>query len=157
MTVIIHSTLDDGYDFYFTDNWKKKHHFKISTFEVPSGLLSEAIEVITPDIEVTERRFQVLSDFDADIEKAELLLKAKIRKRLNIKYLKTEGDKLIIVNEKTVVGNIDWSGEYSDTQFDKIFTIDGKRITIEQFVEMLSPYEGFDFKFEIFDQCDDIE
>lgn len=28
---ITHSTLDEGYDFYVTDKWNKKYHFKIST------------------------------------------------------------------------------------------------------------------------------
>lgn len=45
-TTITHSTLDEGHDFFITDKWKKKHHFKIATFEVPTGLFSEAIEVI---------------------------------------------------------------------------------------------------------------
>jgi hypothetical protein len=28
---IIHSTLEEGYDFFITDNRGKKYHFKIST------------------------------------------------------------------------------------------------------------------------------
>ena len=77
---IIHGTLEEGYDFYITDNWNKKYHFKISTFSVPSGLLSEAIEVIDAKPENEPRIFHILSDFGADVEKSEMLLKAKIKK-----------------------------------------------------------------------------
>jgi len=49
--------------------------------------LSEAIQVLV-DSSVQERRiFHVLSDFDADIEKAELQLKAKLKKGINKRYL----------------------------------------------------------------------
>lgn len=41
----------------------------------------EASEVKEP------RQYQVLSDFDSDVEHAELLLKGKIKKGINTKYL----------------------------------------------------------------------
>ena len=84
-STIIYNTLDEGYDFFITDKWGENHHFKILSFMVPSGLLSDAVEV---NIEANDRApidreprlFQVLSDFDADVETAEHRLKAKIQK-----------------------------------------------------------------------------
>ena len=42
---IIHDPYEEGYDFYINDKWNNKYQFRISTFEVPSGFLSKAIEV----------------------------------------------------------------------------------------------------------------
>ena len=76
----VHSTLDDGYDFFITDKWNVKLHFKISTFMVPSGLLSEAIEVIDNPVFHEPRVYMILSDFGSDIEEAENQLKEKVKK-----------------------------------------------------------------------------
>jgi hypothetical protein len=154
---IIHSTLDEGYDFFITDKWKKKYHFKISTFEVPSGLLSEAIEVIVSSPKSEPRTFQVLSDFDADIEKAEMLLKAKIKKGINQRHIKIENGELTICDDEVLRGKIGWTKDLSDTEFNTIFEIDGKRITIEKFLDLLAPYGGFNFKFKIYDPSEDID
>ena len=79
----IHCTLEEGYDFFITDKWSNEKHFKIATIDVPSGLLSEAFEVIKSNIDDVPRVFHILSNFDSDIEKAELKLKEKIKKRIN--------------------------------------------------------------------------
>ena len=52
-------------------------------------------------------------------------------------------------------GRIEWNDDFSDTEYDRVFIIDGKRITIEEFGQMLEPYEGFHFQFKILDPCDD--
>jgi hypothetical protein len=44
-----HSTLDEGYDFFITDQWNKRHHYKIHTFSLGTRHLSEAIEVVESD------------------------------------------------------------------------------------------------------------
>ena len=59
----VYSTLDQGYDFHVKDKWGKEYLFKILSFPVPSGLLSEAREVIQekgrePYV------FSVFSEFD---------------------------------------------------------------------------------------------
>ena len=80
--VIIHSTLEEGYNFFIVDKWKVKQHFKISTFKVPRGWLSEAFEVIG-DSRVREPRvYHVLSGFDCVVEQAESKLKEKVKKEL---------------------------------------------------------------------------
>lgn len=154
---IIHSTLEEGYDFFITDKWNKKYHFKISTFEVPSGLLSEAYEVIDNNVDNEPRVFQVLSDFDSDIEKAELLLKAKIKKGINKRYLDYKDGDYSIGDDLEVAGRILWDDNLKNSGFDNFFQIDNEKITIEKFIDMLKKFEGFNFKLQIIDPSDDID
>lgn len=154
---IIHSTLDEGYDFFISDKWNKKYHFKIATFEVPSGLLSEAIEVIDNYVDNEPRIFQVLSDFDSDIEKAELLLKEKIKKGINKRYLDYKDGDYSIGDDLEVAGRILWDDTLKNSEFDYFFQIDNEKITIEKFIDMLKKFEGWNFKFQILDPSDDID
>lgn len=154
--VFKYNTIEDGYDFYITDKWQKKYHFKIFSFPVPSSLLSEAIEIVVESSEIVARRYTVLSDFDADVEQAELRLKAKVKKSINQRHLTFKNGKLELSKEEVLRGTIGYTGE-SDTSFNHQFEIDGRRITIEQFVEMLCIYEGYNFKFKIYDPTDDID
>ncbi|MEA3446042.1 MAG: hypothetical protein U9R19_15080 [Bacteroidota bacterium] len=156
-TTIINNTLDDGYDFFITDKWKKKYHFKVNSFYVPSGLFSEAIEIIDINPEIEPRIFHLLFDFDQDVEKAEMLLKAKIKIGINRRHLTMKNGKLSINNKQQLRGRIEYSYDSNDSGFFKMFVIDGKRITFEQFAEMLEPYPSFNFKFEIFDSTDMID
>jgi hypothetical protein len=157
--VIIHDPFEEGYDFYINDKWNNKYQFRISTFEVPSGFLSKAIEVTEnthPDKE--PRIFEILSDFEADIEESELMLKAKIKRGINRRHLVEENGKLSIGTEETLRGRIEETDDYpKDSQFARYFVIDGKRITVEQFVDMLEPYPSFNFKFQIYDPSEDID
>ena len=98
-----------------------------------------------------------LSDFEADIEEAELALKARIKRSINRKHLVEENGKLSIGKEEILRGRIEESDDHSDSQFARYFLIDGRRITIEQFVEMLEPYPTFGFKFQIYDPSENIE
>lgn len=154
---IIHSTLEEGYDFFITDTWNKRYHFKIATFEVPSGLLSEAIEVIDNYVDNEPRIFQVLSDFDSDIEKAELFLKEKIKKGINKRYLDYKDGNYSIGDELEVAGRILWDDSLKNSGFDNFFQIDNEKITIEKFIDMLKGFEGWNFKFQILDPSDDID
>ena len=153
--VITHSTLEEGYDFYITDKRKKKYLFKILSFMVPSGLLSEAREVTKDNSD--GYTFQVLSDYDIEPVFAENILKEKIKKGINQKHIRKESGIWEITDGEILRGRIDRDGDKSDTEFNSCFVIDGKRITIEEFLRMLEPYEGFNFKFEIKDLCGDID
>jgi hypothetical protein len=155
--IITHNPYEEGYDFYIKDKWNSQYQFRILTFEVPSGLLSKAIEVIEDDLEREPRMFEVLSDFEADIEEAELNLKARIKRSINRRHLKYEYGKLSFGNEETLIGRIEETDDNSDSQFARNFVIDGQRITIEQFVKMLEPYPSFGFKFQIYDPSEDID
>jgi hypothetical protein len=54
-------------------------------------------------------------------------------------------------------GRMEENLDYPESKFTRFFVIDGKRITIEQFAEMIEPYTGFNFKFEIIDPSDEID
>jgi hypothetical protein len=148
---ISHSTLQAGYDFFIKDRWNNKYHFKISTFPVPSGLLSEAVEVMDAKPTHEPYIFTILSGFDADVEYAELMLKAKLIKGINKHYLKKENGKLSIGDDRELAGRI----EFDETGSEKVFIIDGKAISIEQFIDMIQPYQGWSFKFQVYDPTDE--
>lgn len=148
---IIHSTLDEGYDFFITDKWNKQYHFKIASFHVPSGLLSEAYEVIDNDIDNEPRIFHIQSSFDFDTEKAELHLKEKIKKGINKRYLDYKDGRYSVCNDLEVAGRILWDDNVVFSGSNYCFEIDGKKITIEEFFDMLKCVEGWNFKFRIID------
>ena len=147
---IIHSTLDEGYDFFITDKWGNKKHFKIATFEVPSGFIES-------NIDDEPRVFHILSNFDSDIEKAELQLKEKIKKGINKRYLDNKDGDISILDGLEVAGRILWDDNLDNSNFDYFFQVDGKKITIEKFIDLLKGVEGWNFKFQIIDTTDDID
>lgn len=148
--IITHSTLDEGYDFFIKDKWKKNRHFKISTFPVPSGILSEAIEVVG-DEKDEPYTFSILSPFDSDIENVELKLKAKIKRGINKRYLTTDGSGYELRNDE-MAGRFEWSSKNDETSL----IVDGKRISMGQLEKILAPYEGFQFRLQIIDPSDEI-
>ena len=154
--VYTHSTMGEGYDFYITDRYKRKYHFKIASFLLGDLLASEAIEVVEGKKGREPYIFNILSGWDADVESAELLLKAKIKKGINKRYLKIIDGNLQIGKNNTVAGRIDYLEDGEESVFGTQLVIDGKRITIEKFVAMLDAYHSFNFKIEIFDPSDDI-
>lgn len=150
-TPISNSPLEDGYDFHITDNNGEKYHFRILTFEVPSGMYSEAVEVIEEKPNRSPRIYSHLSGFDADIEQIELELKAKIQKGINQRHLLEQEGEIVINDEGVIRGRIDHDDNL-DSVFDTYLSIDGRKVTIEQFVEMLEAYPMNDFKFEVRDR-----
>jgi hypothetical protein len=154
MAIITHNPLKDGYDFFITDHWNKEYHFKILTFEVPSGMLSIAIETCEETEIYYPRKIEVLSDFYADIEHAELLLKAKIKKAINLKSLKLSDNNFEIVGN-TLRGEILIEHD-CNAMNETIFGVDGYKISIQQLCNMLAPCTSFNFKLEIIDPSDEI-
>ena len=65
--VVIHSTLESGEDLLLKDRWKREYHFKLATFELPSGLIAEAIEVKKENLE--GYHFKMMFDFYTDPER----------------------------------------------------------------------------------------
>lgn len=149
MATIITEPLKEGYDFFITDKWGKEYHFKIISFDVPSGKLSVAIEVAEETETYHPRKIEVLSDYDVDIEFAELQLKAKIKNEINQKSLKVNTEGFLEIKEDCFQGVIlaDWEMDISEP----LFSVDGNKITAQQFSKMLSPYGNFKFRFEIID------
>ncbi len=149
MTTITYSPLDDGYDFFITDKWKKEYHFKILSFDVPSGVSSIAIEVAEETESYFPRRIEVLSDYDVDIKSAEMRLKAKIKKEINQKSLEIDDYGFLSLKDDRMVGDVLAISEVTMTE--PIFSVDGKKITLQQFYKMLEPYSSFKFRFDIID------
>ena len=149
-----HSTYEDGYDFFIKDKWKKEYHFKIWSFPVANGFYSEAREVVGDKRDREPYIFAVLSEDDYESENGEILLKAKVIKGINKKYLTESNGKLEIEGQE-LRGRIDGADHLSDTNIEQIFIIDGRRITFEKFAEMLQVVEGFNFRFSIHDISDE--
>ena len=150
---IVHSTIESGRDIFIEDQWKWEYHFKIASFPVPTGLASEAIEVKKDNS--VGYMFNILSDFDADPELAEERLIKKIKRGINRRHLKNQNGKWEIGAKNMLRGRIEWNDDFSNTEYDRAFVIDGKRITMEEFGRMLEPWEGWCFQFKILDRCDD--
>ncbi len=152
-----HSTLEEGYDFFVTDRYNKKYHFKIASFSIHSHKFYEAFEVVEEGSSAEPYIFQMLADEDGDPEHAEYLLKAKIKKGIDRRYLEfRDGEPSMNENKHKLFGRVDYSKDLTDTEFNTIFVIDGKRITVEEFVKMLEPYGSFNFKLTMYDLCDDL-
>ena len=149
---VIHSTLESGEDLVIKDQWKREYHFKISSFPVPTGLASEAIEV--KEDNSVGYMFNILSDFEADPEYAKEILVKKIRRGINRRHIKKRNGEWEIGGREMLRGRVEWNNDFSDTDYDRIFVIDGKRITIEEFGRMLEPWEGWHFQFKLLDRCD---
>ena len=149
---IVHSTLKSGEDLIIRDQWNRKYHFKIASFPVATGLASEAIEV--KEDHSPGYIFNILSDFDTDPDIAKETLIRKIKRGINRRHLKRRDGKWEIGGRKMLRGRIEWNDDFSDTEYDRIFVIDGKRITIEEFGGMFEEWEGWHFQFQILDRCD---
>lgn len=149
MTTITTRPLEDGYDFYISDKWGKEYHFKIISFDVPSGILSLAVEVAEETEDYYPRKIEILSDYDADIELAELQLKGKIKEEINQKSIKIGKNGAFEFEENSLTGVI--LADNEEGMSEPLFAVDGRKITVQQFCDMLSPYCTFKFKFEIID------
>jgi hypothetical protein len=150
---IVHSTLESGEDISVRDQWNREYHFKIASFPVQTGLASEAIEV--KEDNTVGYVFNILSDYDIDPEFAKETLIRKIKRGLNRRHLKKRDGKWEIGKRQILRGRIEWNDNFTDTEYDRVFVIDGKRITIEEFGGMLEPWEGWHFQFNILDRADD--
>jgi len=151
--VVIQNTLESGEDIVIKDNWKKEHHFKLATFELPAGLIAEAIEV-KKDFPYGYY-FKMMFDFDTDPEIAKERLINKMKRGLNRRHLKKRGGTWKIGDKQILRGRIEWNDDYEDTAYDRVFVIDGKRITMENFSQMFEEWEGWHFEFRILDPYDE--
>jgi len=118
----IHSTLESGQDIFIEDQWKRRYHFRIASFLVPTGLAFEAIEVKNVEASVGYS-FNQLFDFETDPEIAEQIFLKTIRKGLNQRHLKKSGSKWEIGKRDILRGRIEWNDDLSDTDFDRVFVI----------------------------------
>lgn len=148
--VFIRNTRIEGTDFLITDCFHKEYHFKIASYPIASGLLSEAIEI--PKNDSPGHTFNLVSSFDTDIEYAELLLKEKIKKGINQKYNSNSINKNL-VEKKSIRGKIESHYGELDSKYHKALVIDNTKITIEEFATIIDQLKGFDFEFRIIDRA----
>ncbi len=148
-----HRTLRDGDDTIICDQWKREYRFKIATWHGPTGLVSEAFEVKEDGSPGYE--FRILSAFESDPAAAEAELIRIVKRGLNRRHLGKRDGEWQIGKRDTLRGRIAFNDDFTDTDFDRVFVIDGKRITMEQFAKMLEPFEGWDFVFKIVDSWND--
>ncbi|HEY5590078.1 MAG TPA: hypothetical protein VIK55_03575 [Paludibacter sp.] len=145
---IIYNTLKEGYDFNISDKWGKEFHFKVLTMQMHFGILSEACEVVTEKGR-EPYKCSIVNDFDSDIEYCELLLKAKIKKMINVRCL-NEGEDGLRINESDMLrGRFEWNDDFSDTKFEYYLVIDGRRITFEKLERLIQPYEGWQIEIKL--------
>ena len=69
------------------------------------------------------------------------LLNKKIGRGISRRHLKKGRDGWEIGGRDMLRGRVEWNDDFSATEYDRIFVIDGKRITIEEFGRMLEPWE----------------
>jgi len=150
--VVIHSTLESGEDILIKDQWKREYHFKLATFELPAGLIAEAIEVKKDNLH--GHYFNMMFEFDTDPEIAKEQLIKKIKRGLNRRHIKKMHGHWKIGNRRILRGRIEWNDDFDDTEYDRVFIIDGQRITMEKFSQMFEEWEGWHFEFKILDPCD---
>ena len=125
--VFIRNTLFEGTDFIIQDDFHKEYHFKIASFPIPTGLLSEALELTEDDS--PGYTFNLVSSFDTDTEYAELLLKDKIKKGINKKYCSNIINKKLM-SDKKFCGIIEPHSGKVDTKYHKLLIVDNTRVTI---------------------------
>ena len=76
---------------------------------------------------------------------------------MNRRYLEYRDGRYMIGKEDCVAGRICWDDSLDKTNFDYYFQIDGSKIRIEEFVEMLHGVESWNFKFELIDPSDEVD
>ena len=154
MSECLHNnTLESGEDHFIRDKWGKEYHFKIGAFPYPTGPFIEAVEVKQGT--VPGYVFRIESESAEGFFDAEEKLLKKIRRGLNRRYLKKEDGRWGIGLRDMLRGRIDFNNDLSDTEYDKVFFIDGQRITIEDFIGMLDPLPGFHFHLRILSPYDE--
>lgn len=146
-TIITLSPLEDGKSIYFTDYKGGERHFKWNTYPCPPGTGFRATEVTRDG--TTGYEFQHLCKWDEDEGEKELEFFRKIKEGISQEYLEFRDGRTWINDHDILKGRIEWADENGDTDYEKVFIIDGKRITMESFIKMLEPYEGFNFEFKI--------
>ncbi len=146
------STKNNGDDYFIYDRWKRKYHFKITIFIIPTGMDYNAIEVKKDDSVGYEFNAFYSLDYDHDLAMEEFI--DKIKKGLNQRHIRKRGSEWEIGARNMLRGRIAWSENSQDTEFEKVLIIDGKRFTIEEFAHMIDHYEGFNFEFRIKDPSD---
>ncbi len=128
------------------------HSFIFQTRLLGYQVLIEAKEQLDDDSE--GYHFSVLGDADDDLFDLFKVLFERMRRALNQKHIEScDLTKHRITDQDTVRGYITSNSE-GDREH-PLLVIDGKEVEWNEFGQMLSTYEGFNFKLEIFDKTEE--
>ncbi len=93
-------------------------------------------------------RFQVHGEAE-NVQKLFRKLLSKMRRALTRRHLVEEKGKLEVADDLTVRGRLEWDDE-TDNEV-PLIVVDGKAVTWDRFGRLLSSFEGWQFKIEIYD------
>lgn len=144
--VVINDADDVGHEFHFSLRLMGEQQV-LSAFEI-NGVHSQ-----------TGYEFSIIGDTADGVFPLFSKLYARMLKALGRKHIfkNQETDSWQITNEDIVRGQISCTRGSTSLNRIPMMVVDGKEIHWEDFGQMLMAYEGFNFKFEIFDQSDEID
>ena len=129
-----------------------EHTFIFQTRLIGYQVIIEAKEQLNDDSEGYQ--FSVLGDPDGDLFDLFKVLFERMRRALSQKHIEpSDLTKYRITDQDTVRGYI--TGGIEGSVGSPMVVIDGKEIEWHEFGRMLSSYEGFNFKLEIFDKTEE--
>ena len=97
--------------------------------------------------------FAVIADAEQDLFVTFRQLFERIRRELGRRHIEPEGEGYQITDAAVVRGQITSDPDAFDRM--PLLIIDGKPVTWEELGRMVSPFEGFRFKLEIFDRSEE--
>ena len=128
------------------------HTFHFRTKLLGDRVIIDAIERFNDDKQGYE--FSVLGDADEDLFDLFKILFERIRRALQQKHIEPGDLTLYRITQKDTVRGYITSDMNADTK-KPLLVIDGKEIRWGEFGKMLSIFEGFNFKLEIFDKTEE--
>jgi hypothetical protein len=127
------------------------HEFHFRSLLLGNRLLLEAFEVACNDV-CADYRFQSLGEPESEPFTLFVQLIEKIKRALATTYLVANAGRLQVA-ETRVTGRIEW--DRVDNANRPCVIIDGRRIDWADFGAMLLAFEGWQFRFEMFDPSDE--
>ena len=125
------------------------HTFEFRPHIFGDQLSLDALEVGTED----GYAFSVIAEAEQDLFVTFQALFARIRRELDRQHIEPEGSGYRIIGDDVVRGQI----THDPDSFERmpLLIIDGKPIAWEELGRMVTAYEGFRFKLEIFDRSEE--
>ena len=128
------------------------HTFHFRTRLLGDRVIIDAIEKLNDDKQGYE--FSVLGDADGDLFDLFKILFERIKRVLQQKHIEPDDITIYRITQKDTVRGYISSDMNADTN-NPLLVIDGKEIRWSEFGKMLSTFEGFNFKLEIFDKTEE--
>ncbi|WP_047983546.1 DUF7686 domain-containing protein [Ornithinibacillus californiensis] len=139
--------------FSLKDNQGISRTFHVEIHLFPNGIYLEAVENIEYGY-----KFAVHGELDADQQELLSKLVEKTRKGITKQHVETEffpsGQEYQTITGNQLKGIFEYNEESSDSP---LVIIDGKPFTWTEVGKMVTSFEGFQFKLEMFDMTEDVE